>query len=205
MANIDVKSIKELSDYNFFIPAYQRDYKWTTQVVEKLLTDISEFKLKEIGNNEKTWYCLQALVLKKLSKQAIKKHNLKGNTLEVIDGQQRLTAIFLIEHYINEMFREKGKNKELIICYETQKIRSKFLIDLQIEKKDNSIEIDNIHYFCHISLAYCTIHSWFQNNKNINQEYFITKFLNYTKVIWFEIEKADSIEIFTKINIGKID
>jgi len=206
MANIDVKSVKELSDYVFFIPAYQRGYKWTTQMIEELLTDISEFQLKEIENNEKTWYCLQTLVLKKLSEQAINKHNLKGNTFEVIDGQQRLISLFLIEHYINEMFRRKKKNKELIISYETGKIRSEFLTDLQIVKKDNSIEIndDDIHDFCHISLANSTIHSWFKNNENINQECFIAKFLHSTKVIWVETEEKDSIEIFRKINIGKI-
>jgi uncharacterized protein with ParB-like and HNH nuclease domain len=57
--NISVKAISELLKCDFFIPSYQRGYRWTEQQVTELLNDINEFSPKEIENsNEKTWYCL---------------------------------------------------------------------------------------------------------------------------------------------------
>ena len=103
--NISIKTINDLLKSNFFIPSYQRGYRWTEQQVTDLLNDINEFSPKEIPNtNEKTWYCLQPIVVKQ-----------KGeNEWDVIDGQQRLTTIFLIVHYMNEMWKGKQKNSEFM-------------------------------------------------------------------------------------------
>jgi len=43
MNSIELKTINELSIYSFFIPAYQRGYRWTPQEVTDLLMDIDEF------------------------------------------------------------------------------------------------------------------------------------------------------------------
>ncbi len=44
MENIlELKTINELNHYSFFIPAYQRGYKWTPKEVEDLLNDIADF------------------------------------------------------------------------------------------------------------------------------------------------------------------
>lgn len=79
MNSISIKPINELLQHCFFIPAYQRGYRWTEEQVKDLLNDINEFSPKEIPNSiEKTWYCLQPIVVKQ-----------KGeNQWEVIDGQQ---------------------------------------------------------------------------------------------------------------------
>lgn len=53
-------AVAELLGMNFFIPGYQRGYRWTEQQVNDLLNDINEF---EPENN--SWYCLQPLVTKK--------------------------------------------------------------------------------------------------------------------------------------------
>ena len=45
---------------NFFIPGYQRGYRWTEQQVKDLLNDINEFEPENVS-----WYCLQPLVTKK--------------------------------------------------------------------------------------------------------------------------------------------
>jgi uncharacterized protein with ParB-like and HNH nuclease domain len=83
--NISIKTINSLLESDFFIPSYQRGYRWTEQQVTELLNDINEFSPKEIENsNEKTWYCLQPIVVKKKD----------DNEWDVIDGQQRLTTIF---------------------------------------------------------------------------------------------------------------
>lgn len=47
-------------EMNFFIPGYQRGYRWTEQQVNDLLNDINEFEPENVS-----WYCLQPLVTKK--------------------------------------------------------------------------------------------------------------------------------------------
>jgi hypothetical protein bacD2_00658 len=87
---LELKLINELRDYSFYIPKYQRGYRWTQNEILDLLNDIYEFKPKQIGDDpdKKTWYCLQPIVVKKIEE----------NKFEVIDGQQRLTSIYLILH-----------------------------------------------------------------------------------------------------------
>ena len=63
---------------SFIIPEYQRGYRWQKEHIIKLLDDIWQ--------NGSENYSLQPVVVKKL----------KNGTLELIDGQQRLTSIFLI-------------------------------------------------------------------------------------------------------------
>lgn len=59
MSTLELKSIAELQDLAFFIPDYQRGYRWTRQQVEDLLNDILEFSQKENADI----YCLQPLVV----------------------------------------------------------------------------------------------------------------------------------------------
>jgi uncharacterized protein with ParB-like and HNH nuclease domain len=74
--SIELKEISKLSEEKFFIPSYQRGYRWTEQQVNDLLDDIDSFTPKEVLNtNEKTWYCLQPVVVKA-----------RNNQWEVIDG-----------------------------------------------------------------------------------------------------------------------
>ena len=61
-------AVAELLGMNFFIPGYQRGYRWTEQQVNDLLNDIKEFK-----SENKSWYCLQPLVVKELKEDTFKK------------------------------------------------------------------------------------------------------------------------------------
>ena len=100
---LKLKTIEELKEYKFLIPSYQRGYRWTDKEVIDLLDDISSFNPKETNSNgEKTWYCLQPIVVKK-----------KNQYYEVIDGQQRLTTIYLILFYLNQLLVEKHRKKIL--------------------------------------------------------------------------------------------
>lgn len=52
--------------------------------------------------------------------------------------------------------------------------------------------------------AYTTINTWFKTKQNIVNE-FEAVLLNSIKVIWYEVnEEIDPIDIFTRLNIGKI-
>jgi hypothetical protein len=191
--NISIRTINDLLKNNFFIPSYQRGYRCTEQQVTELLNDINEFSPKEIENsNEKTWYCLQPIVVKKKD----------DNEWDVIDGQQRLTTTFLILHHLNQGYVENRRKKLFGLKYETRENSADYL---QKELNGETINDTNIDYYF-ISSAYKTICDWFKNKgEQFDVNTFESKFNFSTKVIWYETSaKDDSIDIFTRINSGKI-
>lgn len=191
MENIlELKTLNELQQYKFYIPSYQRGYRWKSYEVKDLLNDIADFQPRLINDtDEKTWYCLQPIVIKNIS-------NLE---YEVIDGQQRLTTIYLILHYLNQDFVETKRDKLFSLEYETRKDSHHFLLSLNFEKSN-----DNIDFF-YISQAYKTISDWFDNKgDNFDKGEFRSKFKFSTKVIWYQSFEENPIDIFTRINIGKI-
>ena len=135
MNSIELKALNELSQYSFYIPAYQRGYRWTEQEVKDLLNDIYEFNPREINDTEeKTWYCLQPIVVKCRDE----------NAYEVIDGQQRLTTIYLILYYLNQDFVEKRRDKLFSIDYQTRKDSRDFLRKPD-EENESCIDFYYIH------------------------------------------------------------
>ncbi|WP_449403077.1 DUF262 domain-containing protein [Exiguobacterium artemiae] len=72
----------------FFIPSYQRGYRWDPAQVVALLDDIAEFEVPH--DNEDASYWLQPVIVAPRA----------DGFYEVIDGQQRLTTIFIILRYI---------------------------------------------------------------------------------------------------------
>jgi hypothetical protein len=147
------------------------------------LNDIKEFS----DVNKNTWYCLQPIVVKK-----------NENKWDVIDGQQRLTTIYLILHYLNQQ-SEEDRIKPFELDFETREGSAHYL-ENELGKKE--VDETNIDYF-HISVAYQTIKEWFKENKV--GERFKSVFYEDIKIIWYEVSSnEDSIEIFTRINSGKI-
>lgn len=199
---LNLMSINELMKYSFYIPSYQRGYRWTeTQVVE-LLEDIWDFELNrpsKVNNQPNPFYCLQPIV--------VKPRENGSNEYEVIDGQQRLITIFLILKNLENLIDKKTKNIQRI-WFETRNQSEVFLKDIGL-KVDEKEANENIDYY-HIYQAYQTIIKWFEN-KAEQSEYasprakFITPFLSHTKVIWYEVRAdSDSYDIFTRLNSGKI-
>lgn len=187
---IKLKTVSDLLSDSFLIASYQRGYRWTNREVEDLLKDISDFDPKEIETGEKTWYCLQPIVVKQ-----------QKNIWEVIDGQQRLTTIYLILNYLNQGYIENRRKKLFNLEYETREGSADFL---KTKLSENYIDDSNIDYLF-ISKAYHTISKWFSNQgQNFDISSFESKILYNTKVIWYESVGNDSIDIFTRINSGKI-
>lgn len=81
--NISLKSIKELKELNFYIPSYQRGYRWKSRQVHQLIDDINAF----VPTENNPFYFLQALAVAK---------DMDNNRVNVVDGQQRLTTLMLI-------------------------------------------------------------------------------------------------------------
>ena len=78
----------------FFVPSYQRGYRWGKDEVTRLLDDIYQ--------NGKKNYCLQPIVVRN-----------NGDSYELIDGQQRLTTLYLIYKYVrsvNQLFPDPAFN-----------------------------------------------------------------------------------------------
>ncbi|MCB9033156.1 MAG: DUF262 domain-containing protein [Chitinophagales bacterium] len=200
--SIPIKTINDLLKYNFFIPSYQRGYRWTKQQVTDLLNDIWEFINKQ-NEKDNEWYCLQPVVVMKRVENTEIENKLFGDWYDVIDGQQRLTTILLILKNLEHFVESERKNFE--IQYETRKNNENFLT--KIDSKSEYDSKKNVDYF-HIYNAYTTIKTWFQKKANDGQtsisSKFITPFLEKVKIIWYETTDSKSIDIFTRINSGKI-
>ena len=180
---IEIKPISELIKNKFFIPSYQRGYRWTERQVNKLLNDIWEFVNEEKISDEE-WYCLQTVIVKKTD----------DGKWEVIDGLQRLTTIYLILKHLNTQNHLAEEPFEL--DYETRKGSAQFL-EGKLDDDDSNIDYHSI------STAYRTIQDWFENKGDLVFDNFINSFLNETKVIWCETTEKNTIDIFTRISIGK--
>lgn len=86
---IEIKSIKKIigEKAHFFIPRYQRGYRWGDQEITEMLEDISEYQKRKVSK----FYCLQPIVVKKRK---------DVSSWELIDGQQRLTTLYIILSYL---------------------------------------------------------------------------------------------------------
>lgn len=201
-SHLCLKSIYELLDQFFLIPAYQRGYRWTTMQVEALLNDIWEFA-RTPASSQSAFYCLQPVVVIQ-----------KGSNWEVVDGQQRLTTLFLLLRYFEiEHFRDtlarRYKRQLYSLDYETRNTCPQFLQHIHEE-----FQIDNIDFF-HMHQAFQTIKEWFADKDYSDHDDFIKILLEKSserpavKVIWYDLsgEGADqgyAIDVFARINIGKI-
>lgn len=179
--NIQLISIAELLDgRTFYIPSYQRGYRWTTKEVTDLLSDLYSFT---IGNkkNDSEFYCLQPIIVQKIEDDAIVSEILEGidtssrDVWEVIDGQQRLTSIYILYKYLlekkgwdKERLKEDEDGKELFhLRYETRVDSAAFLENLSKDTLSDA-NVD----FSHISDAYRIIESWVKEDaKKISDRY----------------------------------
>lgn len=191
------KYVQEIKDH-FFIKDYQRGYRWTKIEIEDLLNDINS-----IEDDEK--YCLQPLIIRKIDVNNEKYYkglncivdktddmaNNESKTFEndcivyeLIDGQQRLTTIWLILHYIQK----------------------ESLYDIYYS---NRRPIDNAF----IEQAKEIIENWIENNlKEENaKKAFLSKLTENAYFIWYEFngtnnggEVFSAEEEFRNVNAGKI-
>ena len=210
--NIGLRSVSVLLGMKFFIPSYQRGYRWTEQQVKDLLNDVNEFKPEKVkDSNEETWYCLQPLVVRKMeeSDSRLGKEDNKKDWYEVIDGQQRLTTVFLIIHYFNEKWRGDDKENLPIIKYETRNNSYDYLNSLRIENgraTTNSIRFQDYIDFHYMKVAYNQIFEWAisEKEKGLNVYDFQSKFIYKTHFIWYESVDEASVRVFRRLNNGVI-
>ena len=160
------KAVGEILDGRYFvIPSYQRGYRWKGKQVEDLLNDLYSFAIKpehQLGD----FYCLQPIIVQKLPDKDKKKYNCPDDkeAWEVVDGQQRLTTIYILLNYIltqqlciSSEKLLKGYRKELFhLKYETRDNSDDFFTNINV----NISDAENIDY-AYIINAFNHIDQWF--------------------------------------------
>lgn len=196
-----ITSIDKLMGRTFFVPGYQRGYRWGRQEVEALLNDLWEFYLQTDGEKN-TFYCLQPIVLYK-DEQA--RENL-------LDGQQRLTTIYLLLSYLDSRRREEGYDKPLFTLeYATREDSADFLAKKLFASEESEVA-SNVDYH-YMRAAYGYIKYWFtQAPKHPGAAGKLIPLLldedgkgpNVRVIEYYVEDDSDPIEVFLRLNQGKI-
>ena len=189
--NLEKKNICELKNYTFTIPYQQRGYRWSEYNINKLLDDFKEFV-----ESEKKTYCLQPIAV------TVEEDDIKDHYI-VIDGQQRLTTLYLLHKYLTSDDKKLTHETEFF-HYEYDKDndheRSEFL--RKSFSKDDDSKID----FYYISHAYMTIKEWFGGKTDLENKIrnLFSPNEKSVQVIWYLVDKGKEHETFRNINSGKI-
>ena len=103
MADTNIKysdhSISSAFKDHYIVPDYQREYVWTNDQVEQLLSDL----LEAFEEDNKKPYFLGTIVTCDT-----------GSQFELIDGQQRLTTFFLMLCAVKHLYKTAGVSSVLI-------------------------------------------------------------------------------------------
>ena len=222
---IELKSVRELLGMKFFIPNYQRGYRWTEQQVLDLLNDIRDFSY--IKRKDYEYYCLQPLVVRTMAEKdkMLNDLDLDETWFEVIDGQQRLTTLYMILTALKPTIKAIRLPTALFeLKYQRKTDTFNGTNFLQDIGQLNGIENSHIDYY-HMSTAYSTIMKWLEDSesedcrKPVNVGDFCNALLKYqldddpkkprdkannVRFIWYESVGEDPIKVFTRLNIGKI-
>lgn len=181
------------------IPNYQRGYKWEISNVEDLLNDINN-----INNIDKNEHCLHNLTIIE-----------NENKWEIIDGQQRLTTIFLILKYLGKEYyslsykiRQNTEDffnneiNDIIKNLKDNKYKKELELFNDIKNKNNNYDKQDIYYICG---ALFTIYNWFNKNyKDKPIEEFIEKL---ESVYFYKHGIKTNIKgetIFSNLNSGRV-
>lgn len=201
--HVELRAVHTLLGKRYYIPSYQRGYRWTTKQVTQLLDDLLEFERKKRTGE---FYCLQPIVVVPLQGGQRPQQWQDGEELvyEVIDGQQRLTTILLILRYMKD--KQLPLNQLYELSYQTRVGSSDFLRNIRSKSEE---EAERNSDYWHIYHAYRTIDDWFTNNQQyiwpIYQLLISNDELNNVRIIWYELgQSEDKIDVFSRLNIGKI-
>lgn len=214
-STIGLAPISSLLEKSFYIPSYQRGYRWNRQQVIDLLNDIYEFAGKP-NKGDKEFYCLQPIVVRPHKwEKATPTGVATIEGWELVDGQQRLTTIRIILAYLikaelkGEPLKQEYGKDVFYLEYQTRPGTEAFLSAIA-EGIDDNID------FYHISNAYKYIREWFEAKprpKDAREDILKTlvfdpqdrKSQGTVQVIWYEIPFGSiPIETFIRINMGKI-
>ncbi|EPZ2627547.1 DUF262 domain-containing protein [Campylobacter coli] len=213
---ISIESIVNIDDKEqsifFEIPPYQRLYEWNKEQIQTLLNDIKT-KFEENNNEENKEYFIGNVVVSK-----------KDDKYLLIDGQQRLTTLFLIGFYLSYKIKNPNNDswKEFIIQGDKLRISmpirekeeevlkefAKFCDEANKDNKsENNLFLQKIKKFpqgiCqNIPQALETIVNWFEENiKEENIKKFSDFIYSNVKFIFVELaQNTDLNRFFIRMN-----
>lgn len=111
-ANINVNKLTVLEflatgqKIPFLIPEYQRPYSWSDDEINTLFDDIWGFSIEHTKPNSAQTYFLGCIV------SYLEKNPDNVNVRQIIDGQQRLTSLFLLLRAIYAMLENEDNKTE---------------------------------------------------------------------------------------------
>lgn len=99
--NSELLCLKDVSEYNFSIPTYQRPYVWGDEQLKKIIDDFYKSYLQD----KETPYYISTLITKDNGEN--------GKQSELIDGQQRFTTLWLIALVVSRLTEDSDIKKFL--------------------------------------------------------------------------------------------
>ncbi|MDQ6468139.1 DUF262 domain-containing HNH endonuclease family protein [Exiguobacterium acetylicum] len=136
---------------NYSVPIYQRNYAWNELQILQLIEDIDS----AILDDEDQTYFLGNLIVNQTD----------NNVYEVIDGQQRLTTLYLLERYLKFSFSKEA------LRFEARDTSNRTLAHLSA---DNANTLPEGLASAEILNGYHIIQNYFETNP-INKEKFAKK------------------------------
>ncbi|MGU3289034.1 DUF262 domain-containing protein [Acinetobacter radioresistens] len=128
--------VGEIFEKWYRIPEYQRPYVWGKDQIAELLQDLSD----AMNRDESAQYFLGSMVLQKKSLEKANTHYIE---YDVLDGQQRLTTLFLLVAVIRDLTNDEDcfkTCKEIIFqkknVFKNIPERLRVVFDIRQEVKD---------------------------------------------------------------------
>ena len=200
--NSNLDNLIKLNDIQFVIPVYQRNYDWTEKHCKVLLNDIIE-----AGKNRKEHF-IGSIVYVNDNKPAT-----SVKELIVVDGQQRLTTIYLIYLRLYNLLPNGNPIKNRI--YE-QYLINKFAVQPSQKLKLKLTENNN-KFLKHLLNTPITIikgksniidnYIYFENNINAGNYKEVLYGLSYLNIIDMALDRNidDPQRIFESLNSTGLD
>ena len=185
----------------FIVPSYQRGYKWNRENVFKLLDDLKSFE-KSNWDKLNSFYCIQNITIVPLEDKT---------GWNVVDGQQRLTTIFILLSYLRKFNPDANLeffSKPDCLKYNVREETGKYLKEevftggvWDSEIKPDTAKLKDQWYILDVAKG---IKDWFDTEGNSLQTKTITDRL---KLIVNNMENptVSEEEIFAGLNGGKVE
>lgn len=213
--------VKDVFQKWYRIPEYQRPYVWGADQVIELLDDV--YRARQ--SNPESQYFLGSMVLKKSEKQ---NGTTRYEEYDLLDGQQRLTTLFLITAVVRDL-TPRSNEARIRTCRETiyqmanpddnipersrivfdirDKVRD--FVDTYIKSDAGTQKIDEIKQLSqkndedisirNMARAILTIQEFFQNGNSLD-EFFPFLRSNVLMIYVAAEELEDAFHLFTVMN-----
>lgn len=191
---VHVCTVKELLGKQFVIPSYQRGYRWGETQVQQLFEDLKKAYIEGWDS-----YNLQPLVVVQAT----------NGEWRVVDGQQRLTSLYLLLKALNPK-----KDKMWVLSYETRCDSKDFLANIGNQFQAKADKNPDYYHMYEAWKLFLTEYekckaeleergNALEKNGNAKPD-FSDYILEHAQFIWYPPKGASEEELFKRLNSGKI-